>query len=158
MLAVTEQAATVIRAIADRPELPEGAGLRIASDTGAPEDLSVAAATNPEDGDQVVDEKGARIFVDSSVVARLDDKVLDARVDDGGSAEFLVSRASGRTRLARSTSCTTIPSGSEKNVIHMSGTFVPGSSIRLGSLLGVQPASTRRVVDARVSSTPSAKR
>ena len=44
MLAVTEQAATVIRANADRPDLPEGAGLRIASDTGAPEDLSVAAA------------------------------------------------------------------------------------------------------------------
>jgi iron-sulfur cluster assembly protein len=65
MLAVAEQAATVIRAIADRPELPEGAGLRIASDTGAPEDLSVAAAATPEDGDQVV--------------------------DDGGSAEFLVS-------------------------------------------------------------------
>ncbi len=91
MLAVTEQAATVIRAIADRPDLPEGAGLRIASDTGAPEDLSVAAAATPEAGDQVVDEQGARIFVDSSVVALLDDKVLDARVDDGGGAEFLVS-------------------------------------------------------------------
>ena len=91
MLAVTEQAATVIRAIADRRELPEGAGLRIASDTGTPEDLSVSAAATPEDGDQVVDEKGARIFIDSNVAALLDDKVLDARVDDGGSAEFLVS-------------------------------------------------------------------
>jgi iron-sulfur cluster assembly protein len=91
MLAVTEQAATVIRAIAHRPELPEGAGLRIASDTGAPEDLSVAAAAVPEDGDQVVDENGARVFLDAGVVDLLDDKVLDARVDDGGSAEFLVS-------------------------------------------------------------------
>jgi Fe-S cluster assembly iron-binding protein IscA len=91
MLAVTEEAATVIRAIADRPELPEGAGLRIASDTGAPESLSVAAAATPEAGDQVVDEKGARVFVDASVADLLEDKVLDARVDDGGSAEFLVS-------------------------------------------------------------------
>jgi Fe-S cluster assembly iron-binding protein IscA len=91
MLAVTEQAATVIRAIADRPELPEGAGLRIASDSGAPEDLSVAAAAEPQEGDQVVDDKGARVFLDPAVITLLDDKVLDARVDAEGSAEFLVS-------------------------------------------------------------------
>ena len=51
----------------------------------------MAAAATPEEGDQVVDEKGARVFVDSGVAALLDDKVLDARVDDAGSAEFLVS-------------------------------------------------------------------
>jgi Fe-S cluster assembly iron-binding protein IscA len=90
MLAVTEQAATVIRAIADRPELPEGAGLRIASDTGTPEGLSVAAAAQPEAGDRVVDDKGARVFVDAEIALLLDDKVLDARVDDQGGAEFLV--------------------------------------------------------------------
>jgi Fe-S cluster assembly iron-binding protein IscA len=91
MLAVTEQAATVIRAIADRPELPEGAGLRIASDSGTAEGLSVAAAAEPEAGDRVVDDKGARVFVDADVALLLDDKVLDARVDDQGGAEFLVS-------------------------------------------------------------------
>jgi len=91
MLAVTEQAATVIRAIADRPELPEGAGLRIASDADADAGLSVAAAAEPEVGDQVVDENGARVFVDAGVTSLLEDKILDARVDDQGGAEFRVS-------------------------------------------------------------------
>jgi Fe-S cluster assembly iron-binding protein IscA len=91
MLAVTEQAATVIRAIADRPELPDGAGLRIASDAGADAGLSVAAAAEPEEGDEVVDENGARVFVDAGVTSLLADKILDARVDDRGGAEFLVS-------------------------------------------------------------------
>jgi Fe-S cluster assembly iron-binding protein IscA len=91
MLDVTEQAATVIRAIADRPELPDGAGLRIASDASSDAGLSVAAVPEPEQGDQVVDEKGARVFVDSDLAALLDDKILDARVDERGSAEFLVS-------------------------------------------------------------------
>jgi Fe-S cluster assembly iron-binding protein IscA len=91
MLDVTEQAATVIRAIAERPELPDGAGLRIASDAASDAGLSVAAAPEPEQGDQVVDEKGARVFVDAEVAMLLDDKVLDARVDEQGSAEFLVS-------------------------------------------------------------------
>ncbi len=91
MLAVTEQAATVIRAIADRPELPDGAGLRIASDADSSAGLSVAAAPEPEEGDQVVDDKGARVFVAPQITSLLDDKVLDARVDDQGGAEFLVS-------------------------------------------------------------------
>jgi hypothetical protein len=50
----------------------------------------VAAAATPRTATRSSRE-GPRSFVDSSVVALLDDKVLDARVDDGGSAEFLVS-------------------------------------------------------------------
>jgi len=89
MLAVTENATSVIQQLTDRPELPDGAGLRIASSAEAP-NLTVSPAGAPEAGDQVVEEGGARVFLESQAAAMLDDKVLDARVNDAGGVEFLV--------------------------------------------------------------------
>jgi Fe-S cluster assembly iron-binding protein IscA len=89
MLAVTENATSVIQQLTDRPELPDGAGLRIASSTEPP-NLTVAATGAPEKGDQVVENDGARLFLESEAAAMLDDKVLDARVNDAGGVEFLV--------------------------------------------------------------------
>jgi iron-sulfur cluster assembly protein len=93
MLAVTENATSVIQQLTDRPELPDGAGLRIATSTEAP-DLTVSAAGAPEEGDQVVENGGARVFLESGAAAMLDDKVLDARVNDAGGVEFLVAAQS----------------------------------------------------------------
>jgi iron-sulfur cluster assembly protein len=89
MLAVTENATSVILQLTDRPELPDGAGLRIANSPEAP-NLTVSPASAPEEGDQVVEEGGARVFLESEAAAMLDDKVLDARVNDAGGVEFLV--------------------------------------------------------------------
>lgn len=89
MLAVTENATSVIQQLTDRPELPDGAGLRISTAADAP-NLTVAPAGTPEEGDQVVESGGARVFLESEAAAMLDDKVLDARVNDAGGVEFLV--------------------------------------------------------------------
>jgi iron-sulfur cluster assembly protein len=89
MLAVTENATSVIQQLTDRPELPDGAGLRIASSSEEP-NLTVAPAGAPEEGDQIVEEGGARVFLETQAAAMLDDKVLDARVNDAGGVEFLV--------------------------------------------------------------------
>jgi iron-sulfur cluster assembly protein len=91
MLVLTDNATAVIRALGDRPELPDGAGLRITSaDNSDTQGLRVTPATNAADGDQVMDNAGARVFLDPGAALMLEDKILDARVEDDGAVQFLV--------------------------------------------------------------------
>jgi Fe-S cluster assembly iron-binding protein IscA len=90
MLKLTENATTVIEALVGRSDLPEGAGLRIASSHDGPDDLDVSAADTPETGDRVIEAKGARIFLEAGAAAALDDKVLDAHSDDQGRVQFML--------------------------------------------------------------------
>jgi iron-sulfur cluster assembly protein len=91
MLDLTENATSMIRSIAERPELPDDAGLRVTGGGGTEARLTVAAAGGPEDGDQVVEKEGARVFLDPQAAVILDDKVLDAQVGDQGNVEFVLS-------------------------------------------------------------------
>jgi Fe-S cluster assembly iron-binding protein IscA len=83
VLAITTTAADAIRGIVASPDIPEGAGLRIAPQVGAAEDnrLEVTIAAMPADSDQVLDEAGARVFVEEHCTDLLDDKMLDAQID-----------------------------------------------------------------------------
>jgi iron-sulfur cluster assembly protein len=87
MLMLTENATRVIGALVENNEMPDGAGLRIAT---APEGLTVAAASTPEANDQVVEEESARVFLEDDAAAALDDQVLDAQVDDAGRVQFVL--------------------------------------------------------------------
>jgi iron-sulfur cluster assembly protein len=85
MLALTEDAAVAVRGVLAAEELPDEAGVRISADeTGgggeAEFDLSLAVA--PTEGDQVIEEGGARVFLDETAASLLDDQVLDAVVHD----------------------------------------------------------------------------
>jgi iron-sulfur cluster assembly protein len=91
MLDLTENATSMIRSIAERPESPDDAGLRVAVGGESTDRLTVAAADGPQEGDQVVEKEGARVFLDPQAAEILDDKVLDAQVGDEGGVEFLVS-------------------------------------------------------------------
>jgi iron-sulfur cluster assembly protein len=44
----------------------------------------------PEEGDQVVESGGARVFLESGAATALDDKTLDAEIDDKGDVSFLI--------------------------------------------------------------------
>lgn len=92
MLAITESAADAIRGIVAAPEVPEGAGLRIASqpDASRPGTLEVSVAEVPAESDQVLDQDGARVFVEATAAELLDDKLLDAQVD-GNRVGFTIS-------------------------------------------------------------------
>lgn len=92
MLAITETAAEAIRGIVSAPELPEGAGLRIATQPGSGDAaaLEVSVAATPAASDQVVDERGARVFVEAEAIPLLDDKLLDAQID-GSRVGFMLS-------------------------------------------------------------------
>jgi iron-sulfur cluster assembly protein len=82
MLTLTDSAADAIRGIVAAPEIPEGAGLRIATRSGSDQaTLEVSVAETPAATDQVLDESGARVFVDEEAVPLLDDKLLDASVE-----------------------------------------------------------------------------
>jgi Fe-S cluster assembly iron-binding protein IscA len=89
MLVLTKTATTAIHNLVDRPEIPDGAGLRIATTNDGADRLTVAATT-PEQGDQVIEKDGARVFLEAESAEILDDKILDARLDDQGGVKFLV--------------------------------------------------------------------
>ncbi|MEW6154692.1 MAG: Fe-S cluster assembly protein HesB [Actinomycetota bacterium] len=90
MLVLTDNATAAIRRLVDGASLPESGGLRIASTPDGQDSLTVKAATTPETGDQVVEEGGARVFLEDGAATLLDNTVLDARLDDRGNVEFLL--------------------------------------------------------------------
>lgn len=89
MLTVTDNAAMEIRNLIARPDVPEGGGMRIATDPAAGS-LTLTLAPAPVGGDAVLDASGARVFLDSAAATMLDDKALDATVDPEGRVQFLV--------------------------------------------------------------------
>ena len=87
MLALTSNATDAIERILTAPGVPTGAGLRIAPgparDGAAPaSELQLSVAEQPADGDDVIEEQGARVFLEDTVTGYLDDKQLDAEVVD----------------------------------------------------------------------------
>lgn len=87
MLALTEEATTTIEEILAEPGVPEGSGVRIATtlpamdpagNAAAATGLQVGLAESPDTNDEVIEEGGARVFVEDTAAMLLDDKVLDA--------------------------------------------------------------------------------
>ncbi|WFE60307.1 iron-sulfur cluster biosynthesis family protein [Micromonospora sp. WMMD712] len=87
MLTMTDNAVLVIRDLAAQEDVAEGGGLRIAADTDAGS-LTIELVPEPVQGDQVVDQQGARIFLDSDAADLLTDTSVDATVDDEGIVQF----------------------------------------------------------------------
>jgi Fe-S cluster assembly iron-binding protein IscA len=88
MLTLTENATMIVKTIADQPESPDTTGLRITSDSGQEAAFAISAAAQPEAEDHVVEQDGATIYLDETAAALLDDKVLDAAVDESGNVQF----------------------------------------------------------------------
>jgi iron-sulfur cluster assembly protein len=90
VLTLTENATLVIKRITGADGVPDGAGVRIAQENPADPSLAVTTTGAPKPGDQVVEESGARVFLEQNAAVTLDDKILDAAVDDKGGVEFLL--------------------------------------------------------------------
>ncbi|GLW09521.1 hypothetical protein Misp01_46500 [Microtetraspora sp. NBRC 13810] len=96
MLVLTENAVAAIRDLMVGEDLPEDAGLRIASKPGDAAALELSLATTPEDGDQVIEREDVRVFLEPTAAATLDDRTLDADVATGGATPtFRVTRRTG---------------------------------------------------------------
>lgn len=90
MLTMTDNAATEIRNLVAHPDVPEAGGVRIASNAeGA---LTLAVTAGPAEGDVVVEDDGARVFLESHAGALLDDKTLDAGTDADGNLQFAINQ------------------------------------------------------------------
>ena len=85
MLALTQNAVDAIQAIkASSDEVPDDAGLRISAESEAEEaSLHLAIVPAPAESDLVVEAEGEQVFLGPEVAGFLDDKILDAEVEEG---------------------------------------------------------------------------
>jgi Fe-S cluster assembly iron-binding protein IscA len=90
MLVLTDNATAVIHAIVDRQDTTNSGGLRIARRPDAADTLAVTTVDGPAAGDQVLEDRGAVVFIDPEAASMLDNKILDASVDTQGQVEFLL--------------------------------------------------------------------
>ncbi|HEX6681318.1 MAG TPA: hypothetical protein VF062_00875 [Candidatus Limnocylindrales bacterium] len=84
---MTEEAIATITQLESAPEMPDGAGLRIAAN---PEDgsLMLGFAAAPEKDDEVITTSGAVLFLDQQASEALADKTLDAQQAPDGRVMF----------------------------------------------------------------------
>jgi len=91
MLNLTENATTAISAICEERNTGNSGGIRIATrEQDGQQSLALSTATRPLEGDSVVEEHGARVFLEPEAAAALDDKTLDAQFDPDGRVQFLI--------------------------------------------------------------------
>ncbi|HZD03081.1 MAG TPA: HesB/YadR/YfhF-family protein [Actinomycetes bacterium] len=84
MLTITSEAAQVIGSIVASSPIPQG-GVKISakpvSDTESRLELSIVEG--PTETDSVIEEEGTRVFLEDAVSDYLEDKVLDAQMQEG---------------------------------------------------------------------------
>jgi iron-sulfur cluster assembly protein len=88
LLTLTKHAQTAVRTLTQDPQAPESAGLRI---TPGNDGLELMLVAEPVPGDALIDDGGARVFVEPQVAQLLDEQTLDAQVEDGNVNFFLAS-------------------------------------------------------------------
>ena len=87
MLTMTDEAISTIQRIETAPDVPRGSGVRISSNQGDG-GLAFHLAEAPMQGDEVIAESGAVLFVDEQASALLAEKTLDAIVNPDGQVQF----------------------------------------------------------------------
>jgi Fe-S cluster assembly iron-binding protein IscA len=82
LLALTDNAVEAVKTIvSSSDDVSETSGLRmVAEQAGAQMNLRLSVALPSED-DEVLEEQGARVFLEPEAASLLDDKVLDASVE-----------------------------------------------------------------------------
>ena len=94
MLTLTDNASEIVTSIVDRsPEsdVQAGGGLRISTVPDRAE-YAVTIVPAPAPDDQVIQNAGARVFLDREAAEQLSDTVLDARVDGDQGVRFTLAR------------------------------------------------------------------
>jgi len=83
LLALTDSAVQVVRKIVfSSEEAAVRGGLRLVADrAGAEANFQVSVVALPGEDDEVIEEEGVRVFLDPEAASLLEDKVLDASVE-----------------------------------------------------------------------------
>ncbi|ONI76429.1 hypothetical protein ALI144C_36010 [Actinosynnema sp. ALI-1.44] len=90
MLVLTPIAVEVVSAITSTSRCPDAAGVRIAAAQASPAGVNLTAelVVGPLDGDQILAQRGARVYLDETAASFLDDKMLTAELDAEGTPRF----------------------------------------------------------------------
>jgi iron-sulfur cluster assembly protein len=85
MLALTESAVEAVKTLVDASDdAVDSSGLRVVAEpAGLRTNLQLSVVPLPAEDDQVIEEHGARVFLEPEAAALLGDKVLDASVEQG---------------------------------------------------------------------------
>jgi iron-sulfur cluster assembly protein len=83
LLALTDSAVEAVKNIvSSSDEDAETSGLRVtAQGDGTTRRFQLSLVSLPAEDDEVIEEQGARLFLEAEAASLLDDKVLDASVD-----------------------------------------------------------------------------
>ena len=83
LLALTDSAVEAVKHIvSSSDESPETGGLRlVAEQAGVQTNFQLSVVALPAEDDEVIDEQGARVFLEPEAASLLEDKVLDASVE-----------------------------------------------------------------------------
>jgi iron-sulfur cluster assembly protein len=90
MLAISHGAAEVIKQVVSSAQISDEGGIRISAEPIGDESVRVdlSLAISPEPRDAVVEQEGARVFVEQTVAPLLDDKMLDAAMVEADKVAF----------------------------------------------------------------------
>ena len=89
MLALTDNARHAVQDIATRAGLPEEGGLRIAESSAQAGNFELSLVPAPVEGDEIIEEGGARVFVEPTTATILADQKLDAAPSPEGTGFLL---------------------------------------------------------------------
>ncbi len=94
LLALTDSAVEAVKGIvSSSEEAAETGGLRLTAErAGTQASFKLRVVPLPAEDDQVIEDHGARVFVEADAATLLDDKVLDASIDDNQVAFMVVDR------------------------------------------------------------------
>ncbi len=96
MLALTDSAVQAVKdMVSSVEEVPASGGLRVIADRdGNQATFRLDVVALPAESDEVIEEQGARVFLDQEASSLLDDKVLDASLEQNQVA-FMLADQSG---------------------------------------------------------------
>jgi iron-sulfur cluster assembly protein len=94
VLTLTDRAAETIRSLISQPGIPADTGLRM-SMQGADGGSLTLSLEGPQPGDTVIEDAGAKVFVQEDVAGIVDDGELDAELDEQGQASFTLAAQDG---------------------------------------------------------------
>lgn len=97
MLTLSADAAQAIKQVVASSEAGESGGIRV---TMQPLDedrakLELSVASSPEPTDTMVEQEGANVYLDKKVAAFLDDKILDASLEEEGPSFSILDQSEG---------------------------------------------------------------
>jgi Fe-S cluster assembly iron-binding protein IscA len=101
VLTLTPVAAEAVKQIVSSGPVPEDGGVRIApgGTTADGTELQISLVEQPETADEAVEENGAHVYLEPTVAQFLDDKVLDAEVQEGQVNFAIREQAGGESSL-----------------------------------------------------------